>query len=189
MERSILNASPWRGLLLSAALLSPCAAFSADNGIYIGLASSDVDYEVGASATGPVDEDRGLKAIVGVRPLDGLAIEANYADFGDTHVTLGQVCITVPCPEMSIDSRALSVSAVGLLALPLVDLYARVGMARWEAKETSFLSQTRRGTDPTYGAGAQVRVGSFALRMELERFEFDDDSTDTVSIGFTYTFL
>jgi hypothetical protein len=179
-------------LLLSALLVSPCAAFAADNGIYVGLASSDVssDYDLGAAALGPVDDDRGFKAIVGIRPVDSFAIEANYADFGGTRAVLNVLCVADPCPtEASIDSRALSVSAVGLLALPLVDLYARVGVSRWESKETSLVSQTTKGTDPTYGAGAQLRVGSFALRMELERFDFDDDSVDAVSIGFTYTFL
>ena len=192
MERSLRNVSYRYSLLLSASLLAPGAAFAADNGIYVGLASSDVssDYGVGAVASGPVDDDGGFKAIVGFRPLDSFAIEANYADLGDTRVPLGLACVTTPCPaEVSIDSRAVSVSAVGLFALPLVDLYARVGVARWESKETSFLAQRSEGTDPTYGAGAQVRVGSFALRMEYERLDFDDDSADLLSIGFTYTFL
>jgi hypothetical protein len=63
-------------------------------------------------------------------------------------------------------------------------------MARWES-DVSLLggSQSDSGTDPTYGAGAQFRVGSFAFRLEYERFELDDDSSDLVSIGFTYTFL
>ena len=193
MERSLCKISHWRNLLLSVSLFPPGAAFAADNGIYVGLASSDVssDYDVGAFASGePVDDDRGFKAIVGFRPLDSFAIEANYADLGDTRAPLGLACITTPCPaEVSIDSQAVSVSAVGLFALPLVDLYARVGVARWESEQTAFLVQKSEGTDPTYGAGAQVRVGSFALRMEYERFDFDDDSADLVSIGFTYTFL
>lgn len=193
MERSPRKVSQLRNVMLAAWLLTPGAVFAADNGIYVGLASSDVssDYDVGAFASsGPVDDERGFKAIVGFRPLDSFAIEANYADLGDTRVPLAVACITAPCPaEASIDSQAVSVSAVGLFALPLVDLYGRVGVARWESKETSFAALKREGTDPTYGAGAQVRLGSFALRLEYERFDFDDDSADLVSIGFTYTFL
>lgn len=193
MERSLRNASHWRRLLLAALLLTPGAVLAADNGIYVGLASSDVssDYDVGAFASAePVDDDRGFKAIVGFRPLDSFAIEANYADLGDTRVPLGVLCIPgTPClNETSVDSQAVSVSALGLIALPLVDLYGRVGVARWESEQSAF-AQKREGTDPTYGAGAQVRVGSFALRIEYERFDFDDDSADLVSIGFTYTFL
>jgi outer membrane protein with beta-barrel domain len=187
MERSVGKRSYWSGLIVATALAAPGAAMAADNGFYVGLASSDVssDYAVSSFSSAGADDDRGLKAIVGFRPLDGFAIEANYVDMGETNVP-----IAFPPSTLSIDSEALSVSAVGLIALPLVDLYGRVGMARWES-EASLLggSQKESGTDPTYGAGAQLRVGSFALRFEYERFELDDDSSDLVSVGFTYTFL
>jgi hypothetical protein len=184
MERYLGKSSHWCGLVLAAGLAVPGAALAADNGFYVGLASSDVSSDYAVSSAG-ADDDRGLKAIVGFRPLDGFAIEANYVDMGQTRVPL-----TFPPSTLTIDSEALSVSAVGLIALPLVDLYGRVGMARWES-ELSALggSQKESGTDPTYGAGAQFRVGSFALRFEYERFELEDDSSDLVSVGFTYTFL
>ena len=192
MERSLGKRFHWCGLLLSASLAAPGAALAADNGFYLGLASSDVssDYDLGPFTAGDVDDDRGLKAIVGFRPLDSFAIEANYVDMGESRVPLSIACTVPPCPtEATIDSQALSVSAVGLLALPLVDLYARVGYSKWETELSPFAAQKLDGNDPTYGAGAQVRVGSFALRLEYERFDFDDDSSDLVSIGFTYTFL
>jgi len=192
MECSLRNGTFWRGLLISAFLAVPGAALAADNGFYVGLASSDVssDYDLGPAAAGGADDDRGLKAIAGFRPLDAFAIEANYVDFGKTRVPLSLACVTAPCPtEATIDSQSLSVSAVGLLALPLVDLYARVGYAKWESELSPFVAEKRDGSDPTYGAGAQMRLGSFALRLEYERFDFDDDSSDLVSIGFTYTFL
>ena len=89
--------------------------------------SSDVssDYDLGPFAAGGADDDRGLKAIAGFRPLDGFAIEANYVDFGKTRVPLSLACITAPCPtEATIESQSLSVSAVGLLAL----LAASIGL-------------------------------------------------------------
>ena len=185
MERSLGKRSAFCGLLISACLAAPSAALAADNGFYVGLASSDVssDYSVSSASSSGADDDRGLKAIVGFRPLDAFAIEANYVDMGETRATF-------PLTTLSIDSEALSVSAVGLIALPLVDLYGRVGVARWESDNSStFGSLKQSGTDPTYGAGAQFRVGSFALRFEYERFELDDNSSDLMSIGFTYTFL
>ncbi|HZL94157.1 MAG TPA: outer membrane beta-barrel protein [Vicinamibacterales bacterium] len=194
MERSLRPGAYLRALLAASPLI-PGIALSADNGFYLGAASSEVssDYDasVGSFSAGPEDEDNGFKAMVGFRPLDAFAIEANYADLGETRVPLSLMCITPPCPtEASVDSQALSVSAVGLFALPLVDLFARVGVTRWES-ELQVLSsaQKEEGTDPTYGAGAQVRLGSFALRLEYERFDLDDDSVDLVSLGFTYTFL
>ena len=186
MECTLRNRANWRSLLLSACLSAPGAAFAADNGFYLGVASSDVssDYAVSSVSASGADDDRGLKAIVGFRPLDKFAIEANYVDFGETHVP-----ISFPPSTLSIDSEAISVSAVGLIPLPLVDLYGRLGMAHWESKTEFLGTRKESGTDPTYGAGAQFRVGSFALRLEYERFDFDDDSADLVSVGFTYTFL
>ena len=187
MERFLGQRSAWCGLLLSASFVAPGAAFAADNGFYLGLASSDVssDYALSSISPAGADDDRGLKAIAGFRLLDSFAIEANYVDMGETTVP-----ITFPASTLTIDSQALSVSAVGLIALPLVDLYGRVGMARWDSEASLLGASTKEsGTDPTYGAGAQFRVGSFALRLEYERFDFDDDSSDLVSVGFTYTFL
>lgn len=178
-------------LTIAAGLVMPGIALAADNGFYLGGAASDVssDYTVPSASRGP-DDDDGLKLIGGFRPLDAFAIEANYADFGTTRVPLGIVCVTTPCPaETAIDAQALSVSAVGLFTLPLVDLYARVGVARWESERRIAFSRDDEGTDPTYGAGVQLRFGSFALRVEYERFEFGDDSADMRSVGFTYTFL
>jgi OmpA-OmpF porin, OOP family len=193
MECSLGKGAYWRSLLVSASLVVPGAALAADNGFYLGLAAAEVssDYDLGPAAVSGADDDRGFKGIVGFRPLDAFAIEANYVDFGETRVPLaGLVCVTTPCPtEAQIDSQAVSVSAVGLFALPLVDLFARVGYARWESEQSLFSPERREGSDPTYGAGAQVRLGSFALRLEYERFDFDDDSAELVSVGFTYTFL
>lgn len=177
--------------VLAVLLVTPGVALSADNGFYLGGAASDVssDYAIPVGA-GPVDDDAGLKLIGGMRPLDSFAIEANYVDLGTTRAPLNIVCVTLPCPsQLDIDTQALSVSAIGLFTLPLVDLYGRVGLARWEAERQTLVSQKDEGTDPTYGAGLQVRLGSFAIRVEYERFELGDDSVDLRSIGFTYTFL
>src|SRR5688572_28327655 len=134
MERSIGKRFYACGLLLSASLVAPGAALAADNGFYLGLASSDVssDYNLGPAAVADANDDRGFKGIAGFRPLDAFAIEANYVDFGETRVPLAVTCAGLSCPtEAQIDSQAISVSAVGLFALPLVDLFARVGYARW----------------------------------------------------------
>ena len=176
------------------ASLVPAVGWGADNGIYIGgslaTPSSDLDW---STDHGPEDEGVGFKAIVGARPLDWLAIEANYVDLGETSVPLlVGVCPGFPCPnEETFDARAVSVSVLGMRALPLVDLYARVGTARWETERQVRFGplQERAGTDLTYGLGLQARVGSFALRAEYERFDFDRDEVDSLSVGFTYTFL
>jgi hypothetical protein len=178
-------------LALFVAVAAPGISLAADNGFYLGGAASDVSSDYAAPvAAGEAADDDGFKLIGGVRPLDWLAIEANYADFGTTRVPLNVACVTTPCPsQLSLDARAVSVSAVGLYTLPLVDLYARVGMSRWETERQIAFSQKDEGTDPTYGAGVQLRIGSFALRVEYERFDFGGDDADLRSVGFTYTFL
>lgn len=190
MERS--NRTYRHGLVLAALIAAPGAALAADNGFYLGLASSDVssDFDFGPTV-GAADDDRGFKGIVGFRPLDKFALEANYVDFGDTRLPLNLVCIQTPCPtEASVEAEALSVSAVGMLPLPFVDLFARAGYARWESQvSTSITSTDNDGSDLTFGAGVQFRLGSFALRVEYERFKLDDDDIDLKSIGFTYTFF
>ena len=193
MECSLRNGAYWRGLLLSAFLAAPGAALAADNGFYLGLASSDVssDYDLGPARR----RRRGRRSRLQRRSsASGRSTRSRSrrttSISAKTRVPLSLACVTTPCPtEATIDSQAVSVSAVGLLALPLVDLYARVGYARWESELSPFVAEKREGSDPTYGAGAQMRLGSFALRLEYERFDFDDDSADLVSIGFTYTFL
>lgn len=189
MECLLRNGCRLLGLAL--AMAAPSAALAADNGFYLGGAASNVssDYSL-PSGAGAVDDDDGRKLIAGIRPLDKFAIEANYVDFGTTRAPLNIACVTVPCPsQTAIESQALSVSAIGMFKLPLVDIYGRVGMARWETERSVLATQKDEGTDPTYGAGIQLRVGSFALRVEYERFELGDESTDLRSIGFTYTFL
>jgi hypothetical protein len=182
--------------LLLLAALTPAVGWCADNGIYIGgslaTPSPNLDW---STSHGPEDEGKGFKAIVGARPLDWLAIEANYVDLGETSVPLRVACPAIPgfpCPnEETFDARAVSVSVLGMLALPLVDLYARAGTARWETERQVRFGpvQERAGTDATYGLGLQARVGSFAFRAEYERFDFGRDEADALSVGFTYTFL
>ncbi len=194
------NVDDRRGLyrlpLLLLAALTPAVGWCADNGIYLGgslgTPSPNLDW---STSHGPEDEGKGFKAIVGARPLDRFAIEANYVDLGETSVPLLVACPAIPgfpCPnEETFDARAVSVSVLGMLALPLVDLYARLGAARWETeRQVRFGSlQEGAGTDATYGLGLQARVGSFALRAEYERFDFGRDDADFLSVGFTYTFL
>lgn len=182
------------------ALLVPAAAHAQDNGIFIGVGAVDAsaDHDTRLAPFRNYDSDTsGFKLIGGIRPLDRLGIEVNYVSPGEMDVRLPPVAcpavVGYPCPEsdeLSLQSRMVSVSAVGYFTVPFVDLYGRLGMARWATElEASGLEETERGTDPTFGAGVQLRLGGLGLRLEYERFELADDSTDTVSLGFTYTFF
>ncbi|MCP5328263.1 MAG: porin family protein [Sinobacteraceae bacterium] len=175
------------GFLLIAAglLLAAGSARAADNGFYLGagLTQSKID-DVGPS----IDfKDNSFKLIAGFRPLDAFAIEFNYIDLGRDGANLGPISVDV-------DGKAYAAFAVGLLPLPLVDLYAKAGVARWESKaRTTGISLDNlddSGTEFAYGAGVQARLGSLAARLEYERFDIaDTDGAELISLGVTWTFL
>lgn len=185
--------------LVPIAAMAACGAAEAqDNGIYIGAAltdvSSDFDLGIAAPAYRVDDDSSGFKLIGGIRPLDPFGLEVNYVDLGEADAVRATACPPPVggCPaSATFDARALSVSAVGFYSLPFVDLFGRVGVARWESDRNAALfdDDSENGTDLTYGVGAQLRFSSLALRVEYERFELDRDSIDSVSLGITYTFF
>jgi len=79
--------------------------------------------------------------------------------------------------------------------------FVRAGTARWKLDrdvELGFRTgppgmpvpgETHEGTDLTYGAGVQLRLASFALRVEYERFDFSSDSAESLSVGFVRNIL
>lgn len=168
------------------ALLAAAApATAADNGFYLGagLTQSRID-DIGPS----IDfKDNSYKLIAGFRPLDHFAVEVNYIDLGKDSESFGPVSTTV-------DGKAYAAFAVGYLPLPLVDLYAKAGVARWEANARAtgiaLASVDDSGTEFAYGAGVQARLGSLAARLEYERFDVDDtDGAELLTLGVTWTFL
>ena len=188
MECSLRKGACWRSLLLSASLVAPGAALAADNGFYLGLAASDVssDYDLGRGSPAATRTTiAASKGIVGFRPLDSFAIEANYVDLGETRSALVRGLRHDALP----DRRRRSIRRPSPCR-PSVSSRCRSSICSpaWATRAGSpsrspFSPEEREGSDPTYGAGAQFRVGSFALRFEYERFEFDDDDADLVSRG------
>jgi hypothetical protein len=177
---------------LSLAAIAPQAA-AADNGFYIGAGITqtnfDLDLDIEGEELSEDADDNGYKLIVGWRPLDFIAVEANYADLGGPDED-----------GVSIDSTVLSVNALLLAEIGIVDLYARAGYANWDSKisVSGAGSVSDDGWEPIYGAGVGVHFGSFGVRAEYEflavdAFDnvFDDFDTDagTLSVSFTYTFL
>ena len=108
------------GSTLALLALAPLAQ-AADNGIYLG--AGYVQSEYGFDDPGDVDfddEDGGYKAIVGWRPIDNFGVEVNYIDHGDA--TVG---------DARIGAETISGFAVGYVALPVVDLFAKAGATSW----------------------------------------------------------
>jgi hypothetical protein len=164
---------------LSLAAIAPQAA-AADNGFYIGAGLTSTEFDAG-DVSDSLD-DNSFKLIVGFRPLDWLAVEANYIDLG-----------SADDDDFSIDAKATTVSALAIAEFAVIDLYARVGMANWkiDASVAGLGSGSDDGWEPTYGVGIGAHFGSIGVRAEYEKFNVDDLDTDvnTVSLSFTYTFL
>jgi hypothetical protein len=164
---------------VSLAVIAPQAA-AADNGFYLGAGITKTEFDLG-DVSDSLD-DNSFKVIAGFRPLNWLALEANYIDLGGESAD-----------DFSLDASAITVSALGIAEFGVIDVYARLGMANWklDASIDDFDSGSDDGWEPTYGVGVGAHFGSIGLRAEYEAFSMDDYDidVDTISLSFTYTFL
>jgi hypothetical protein len=177
-----------------ASVILACAslpALGADNGFYIGAAVGQAGVkadELDPSLPGEVfnGDDTGFKAIVGFRPLEWLAIEANYVDLGTASDNIAGL-------PLNVDVTGIDAFGVVFLPLPVVDIFLKAGVISWDSEASvSGFGQVSDddGTDLAYGVGAGFGFGSFGIRLEYERFEIEDaDTVDMISLGLTYTFL
>jgi len=178
----------WMAFLLPAMLAAGGAANAADNGFYLGAAVTQAKVDDIFDTNLEID-NTGYKIIAGFRPLDLLAVEANYIDLGDETRSLGLA-------NANADAKAFAAFGLLFLPIPIVDIYAKAGLARWKLEGNSNLGNTSlfrtddEGTEFAYGAGAQLQFGSLGARLEYESFEIDNtDGADIVSLGLTWTFL
>lgn len=173
-------------LLIPALLLGAAApAFAADNGFYlggsVGQANVEIDDIGGLNAGDFKGDDTAFKFIAGIRPLDWLAVEASYVNFGEPDDT-------VMGTKVETEGDGISAFAVGFLAVGPVDLFAKAGLLTWDTKVSGSFDED--GTDFAYGVGAQFRVWSLGVRAEYEKFEVDEiDDLNMFSVGVTFTFL
>ncbi|HEX7116372.1 MAG TPA: porin family protein [Steroidobacter sp.] len=172
-------------LILASLLLAPLgSALAADNGIYLGASVGQANVEIdnlgGLSDEDFDADDTGFKLIAGIRPLDWLAIEANYVNFGEPEDT-------VLGTKLEAEGDGISAFAVGFLPAGPVDLFAKAGLITWDSKIAGI---DEDGTDFAYGVGAQLRFLGLSVRAEYEIFDAEDvDDLNMISIGVTYTFL
>jgi len=203
-------------MALTVLFLTPCVASAADNGFYAGASVSNVStsydwrperWGLNGPAAGPSgalvgparEKGTAYKVFGGIRPLKSFAVELSYVDLAAAESSLSYSPLILfaipPHDRISLEARAISVSAVGILSVGRVDLFGRVGAARWQSDGTAWAPppntairlQDDEGTDATYGAGVQLPLRRFALRLEYERLEIAGDSADSLSLGFTRT--
>jgi OOP family OmpA-OmpF porin len=164
-------------------------ARAADNGFYIGAGVTKTEFNFDDDGFGAEElDDNSFKLIAGFRPLDWLALEANYIDLG-----------SADDDGIELETNAITLSGLAIAEFGVVDVYARLGVARVSADleiEDFGIDESDEGWEPTYGIGVGVHFGSLGVRAEYERFStelFDiaelDTDVDTISLSFTYTFL
>lgn len=87
MSRTPSLATP----LLALALLAPPGAHAADNGFYLGGSVGRANVDLSDAAIGFDEDDTGWKVFVGIRPIDLVAAEVSYTDFGRPAANVGAV--------------------------------------------------------------------------------------------------
>ncbi len=163
-----------RTFLVTMVTAVAAGAAHADTGLYAGAGVgkarvSDIYHSGEIPGLAPffhIDAATSWRAVVGWRPVKPFAVEANYIDLGsDTyHWNNGQV---------SFKARTMAAYAIGFVPLPLpnLELYGKVGLARWElnGKEYFLPPRSDQGTQFAWGGGMQVHYGRIDVRLEYDR--------------------
>lgn len=192
-----------RRLLLPLVLLTASpAAMAIDpelQGLYIGggIGEATVELENEDSFADFKGDDTGYKFILGYRIIDWVAVELNYARYGEAEDEFLGFTI-------ENEFTALSVSALGMLPLGQWDLFGRLGIANVEGDfrvvNLPGSADSDDNVEPMFGLGAQFRpMPNLALRVEYEYISLDvdddddderdgDDFVDMISFGVTYKF-
>jgi hypothetical protein len=171
-------------LMLAASSLSATALAGNDSGLYIGGSVGSADLQYSFNSDKYDDDNTAYKVFggfnFGIVPLIDVAAELSYIDFGSASSNI---------KNASADVTA--VTAAGVLGFNLgpVGLFGKAGVADWDSDYKMFdIKDSDSGTDPFYGIGAKLQLGSFAVRAEYEYFDLDRSDIDLYSVGASYTF-
>ncbi|RUM94496.1 MAG: porin family protein [Thiothrix sp.] len=185
MNKLILTTSSL--LLLS---LSNLTWAGSETGFYLGgsVGSADLDGSIrdGNTDVNIKDDDNGYKIFAGynfgVVPLIDLAIEGSYVDFGEGASSIQGTDATV---------GVIGWDAFGVAGFKLgpIGVFAKAGAIAWDSESKVVGNKLDdSGSDPAYGAGVRLQLGSLALRAEYEVFDIEAAEVEYVSIGAAWTF-
>jgi hypothetical protein len=165
-------------------------------GPYLGGAIGAAQVEADGSAFGAQsfrENHSAYKVMFGLRPIARLGLELTYMDFGDPSVSGSNLS----------DVKMRGAAAWGLfyLPVPVVDVYAKLGVARIDSTVSGFYPTVctlicvtqpfridRTDTGLAGGVGAQLKLGAAAVRAEYERFHAAGAYPGLVSVGVTWSF-
>lgn len=136
-----------------------------------------------------------FKVMLGARPISLAGAEIAYIDFGKPSGNLF---------GFPADTSIRGAAGFGILYLPvpIVDVYAKVGIARLVSTVNGSVCSpcacgfcqhsfqlNRTNTSGAGGVGAQYKFGSWAVRAEYERFNAAGGNPRLLSAGITWSFL
>jgi len=173
------------GIVLLAASALPVGVALADDdsgqfGLYAGGSVGPSSERFRPDAYSLRAQNTGYQAELGFRPIDFVAAEFDYVNFGRAYGGVNYA-----------DTDGVGVSVLGFLPIPLVDVFGRVGVTDLRTDVSSpYQSFHRSGADLSYGVGAGMHWGSLGARVEYQRFDLSIASTMSLTlIGVTWTFL
>lgn len=174
-----------RKLVLLMVLALGAAVARAENGVFYagaGVVRNSVTDFTGPAGGLPDLKNTSWKAFAGVRPLNWLAVEADYVDLGSAGTTTGTGADIV---DAEVRGSAFAAYGVGFVPIPLpaVDIFGKAGFARWRLDgnyAALFMPLSSKyadnGTEFAWGIGAQAHIGMFGARLEYESFQVPNSS-------------
>ena len=177
-------------VLVASAMMLFSPESKADSGFYLGGSVGQAGVEIeDTSGIQPVtfDEDDFAWKVFGGYNFDlaviNLAIEGGYVNFGSPSGDL----LGIPA---TIDVDGFDVFGVLGFDLGPVGIFAKAGMVSWDSEiSIDGFSESDDGSDPAYGLGAKIALGSLNLRAEYELFDIEDaEDVSMLSVGLVWTF-
>ncbi|HVS77192.1 MAG TPA: outer membrane beta-barrel protein [Steroidobacteraceae bacterium] len=130
-----------------------------------------------------------FKALAGLR-LSLLGAEVDYYHLGSESRSFDNL------GNVEAHARAFAAYAVGYLPipLPLIDIYGKLGLDRWQlsgsSASPSLFRLSDNGTQLAWGVGAQAHFGSLIGRLEYEHLNISNtDGAHVVSLDVIFNFL
>jgi opacity protein-like surface antigen len=210
-------------IILAIAISATCAmARAADPfGFYVGAGGghSEVRSDLGFSVFGPLQTGRfdvasstnGWKAMMGLKPLPVLGVEAGYLDFGSIDGSRSiPATVTQGGLNASAHVSARSPAVFAMLYLPIpapvLDVFLKAGAAELKTRVNASAQATcpislpclpvffppysasSSSTRAAYGAGVQLKFSSVGVRAEYERIHGSHGDPDLASVSVIYGF-
>ena len=152
--------------------------------LYMGAGIGQSDADLSASDLGVTSFDKsdlGWKIFLGGRFVSVFGAELDYLNFGKPS-------------GGGAEAKYKALAGFGMfyvpLPLPILDIYAKAGVARLDSNlRVNTSSFSTKDTKLAYGAGVQLKFGSFAIRGEYERFKVEDVKPSMLSVSFSKSFL